>query len=191
MGGRIDWSKVHLFWGDERCVPPSSPESNFRLVNESLLKQIAIPGGNVHRIRAERPPADAAHEYEGEIRGALALEGDQLPRFAIVLLGLGTDGHTASLFPATAGLTERGRLVTEVFVPQYEAWRITMTLPVINNAGHILFLVSGEGKAEILRKVIGEESSELPAQQVAPRSGLVEWYVDMDAASLLTKGIPQ
>jgi len=184
--GRIDWANVHLFWGDERSVPPDHPESNFRMVKQSLLTCPDIPPGNVHRIRAERPPAEAAAAYEEEIREVYRLGRDELPKFSIFLLGLGQDGHTASLFAGTSALQERRKLVTEVYAASLAAWRITMTLPVINNAGIILFLVSGSEKAGILRSVLEGVPPRYPAQMIEPAGGQLLWFADAEATSQLS-----
>jgi 6-phosphogluconolactonase len=182
---RVDWSKVHLFWGDERCVPPTSTESNYRLVKESLLARVTIPEKNVHRIMAEMPPRDAALRYEQAIEDFFGLSEDEFPKFDIVLLGLGEDGHTASLFPQSPILSERSRLAVEIFVGKLAQYRITITLPVINNARDVLFLVSGARKAGIMREVFQSDMTRYPAQLVDPVSGHVYWLVDRDAASHL------
>lgn len=182
---RILWKNVHVFWGDERCVSPESSESNYRMANEALLMHIAIPQQNVHRIKAEQSPSTAAKEYEAEIRRVFDLVDAALPRFDIVLLGLGDDGHTASLFPGTSVLNEQRKLVVDTYVEKLKAYRITLTLPVINNASHILFLVSGKGKATILRDVLKGDNLLLPAQHVRPSAGELLWLVDQDAASEL------
>lgn len=178
----VPWSLVHLFWGDERCVPPTMPESNYRMAKESLLKAIDIPERNIHRIRGEAPPQDAALAYEREIRSALGLRPDGWPHFTLVLLGLGTDGHTASLFPGTRALQERKRIVTEVYVESLNSSRITLTLPALNHAEEIVFLVSGKLKAPIFRKIRTSDTPEYPAQLVQPISGRVHWYVDREVS---------
>jgi 6-phosphogluconolactonase len=174
-----------VFWGDERCVLPESSESNYRMANEALLTRIPISPQNVHRIKAEQSPSKAAEEYEAEIQRTFELVDVALPRFDIVLLGLGDDGHTASVFPGTSALNEQERLVVDVYVEKFKAHRITLTLPVINNASHVLFLVSGRGKAAILRDVLQGHSLLLPAQHVRPSAGELHWLVDQDAASQL------
>ncbi len=183
---RIEWSKVHLFWGDERCVPPGHPESNFRMANESLVRNIKIPATNVHRIPAERPPQEAARVYQSEIRKVLLLRGQELPRFSLVLLGLGEDGHTASLYPRTQALQERLRLVTEVYVDAVHSSRVTMTLPAINNARQVLFLVTGKQKAAVLHAIATTDVPAYPANLIRPTSGTLLWMLDADAASQLT-----
>jgi 6-phosphogluconolactonase len=181
----IPWESVHVFWGDERCVPPESLESNYRMASEALLGHITIPPQNVHRIRAEQSPSSAAEDYEKEIRRTFELVDVPLPRFDIILLGLGDDGHTASLFPGTSALNERRKLVADTYVEKLRAHRITLTLPVINNASHILFLVSGKGKAKTLHDVLQGDRLLFPAQYVRPSAGELLWMVDQDAASQL------
>jgi len=184
--GRVDWPKLHLFWGDERAVPPNAPDSNYRMANESMIRKIPIPAGNVHRIPSERPPQEAALLYQAEIRKAFQLRDRQLPRFTLVLLGLGEDGHIASLFPNSAALQDRARLVTENYVESIHASRITLTMPVINNALSIVVIVSGKPKAGILRAVVDTDVPEYPANMVRPIAGTVTWMVDADAASLIS-----
>jgi len=183
--GRIDWKKVHLFWGDERCVGPTMPESNFRMVNESLLRHIALPPQNVHRIRGELKPQDAARECEKDIRRFFGLKEGEFPRFTIVLLGMGEDGHTASLFPGTRVLGEKQRIASDVYVEALAASRVTLTVPALNNAATVVFLVSGRTKAEILKNVLDDSEARYPAQLINPASGRLFWLVDRDAASHL------
>lgn len=183
FSSQIEWAKVHIFWGDERCVPPHAPDSNYRMANDVLIRKISIPMTNVHRIPAERPPQEAAQMYQHEIKSLFQLREKELPRFTVVLLGLGTDGHTASLFPNTSALQERTKFVTEVFVESLKAPRITMTLPVINNAQNIIILVSGKGKAGILSAVIDVDVPQFPVNMIDPTSGSLSWMVDRDAAS--------
>jgi 6-phosphogluconolactonase len=140
---RVPWAQVHLFWGDERCVPPEHSASNYRMAREALLDRISIPEENIHRIRGELHPAQAAALYEAEIENDLGTDR----AFDLVLLGMGTDGHTASLFPGSKALEERERKAIPVFAEHLGSWRVTMTLPVLNRARHVLFLVSGASKA--------------------------------------------
>jgi len=184
---RIGWEKVHLFWGDERCVGPTMPESNYRMANEALIRQIAIPSANVHRIRGEAQPAAAARDYETEIRRFFGLKEGDFPRFTLVLLGLGEDGHTASLFPGTSVLHEQRKIVSEVDVASIAASRITLSLPAINNSSTVLLLVAGRSKAGILREVFDGTEERFPAQRIDPTSGQLFWLVDRDAASQLEK----
>lgn len=188
---QIPWEKVHLFWGDERCVPPSDPESNFRMVDEALLQRVTIPPQNVHRVKAENDPAAAAQEYEEELRQTFGLNAGTMPAFDVVMLGLGDDGHTASLFPGTPALDERRKLVADVYVERLRTHRITLTFPVLNNAHHIVVLVSGKSKAGILAEVVRGNLASYPAQRIQPVAGELRWLVDRDAASQLEPVIHQ
>jgi 6-phosphogluconolactonase len=184
---QLQWERVHLFWGDERCVPPHAPESNYRLVKESLLRGITLPARNVHRMKGEAPPGDAARAYEAEMKTVFALAQGELPEFDLLLLGLGEDGHTASLFPGSTALDEVERLVLDVPAPGRISRRITLTISVINKASRILIFVSGKNKAVILKEVCENEGQQYPVQRVRPSSGDLEWLVDQDAASLLSR----
>lgn len=176
----IDWAHVDIFWGDERCVPPDHRDSNYRMVREALLDPAEIPASSIHRIHGEHPPSDAARAYEEEIGRILGREG----RFDLILLGLGSDGHTASLFSGTSAVSERARSVVPVWVEEVDAWRITITLSVINSARDVIFLVSGSGKADAIHRVLKGE--ELPAARVDLRRGTLTWLLDADAA----EGLP-
>lgn len=185
---QIPWENVHFFWGDERHVPPDHNQSNYRMTNETMLSKLAIPCENIHRIRSEISDAGQAAElYEKDISGFFQLEAGQLPRFDCVLLGMGSDGHTASLFPQTAALDERERLVVANRVEKFQTHRITMTLPVLNNAESIIFLVSGGNKAETLKTVLQgkKRSQQFPAQMIAPVHGKLLWIIDRAAAKEL------
>ena len=182
---RLPWLGVHFFWSDERHVPPDHPESNFRMAREAMLDHVPAPPGNVHRIRAEEPDAErAALLYEEELRSFFALSPGEWPRFDLVLLGLGKDGHTASLFPGSAAVRERERLVVAPWVEALQAFRITLTPPVLSHARRALFMVSGAEKAAALRGVLeGERDPDCyPAQAV---EGNRLWLVDRAAAHLL------
>ncbi len=183
---RIDWSRLHLFWGDERCVPPDHPESNFGMVYESLLSGVKIPSENVHRMAGEKEPKIAAAEYEAELRKFFNPTG--LPGFDLILLGLGEDGHTASLFPGSAAVEEKKRWVATVYVETLKAHRLTFTLPVINAAAQVTFLVTGESKRAIVKQLLGREadSSNLPAARVSPANGKLTWLITKDAAGALS-----
>lgn len=176
----ISWAHVHLYWGDERTVPPEHVDSNYRMARENLINHIDIPETNIHRMRGECDPAQAAAEYEATLR---KIWGDAPPQFDLLLLGLGEDGHTASLFPGTAAVAEQERWVVAVFVPRLQTWRITLTLPVINNAREVVFVVSGSQKAAILRRLAQLEhpSMDVPASLVRPKSGRLTWLVDAAA----------
>jgi 6-phosphogluconolactonase len=180
---QIPWAKIHFFWGDERCVPPEYPDSNYRMAFESLLSKVPVPKENTHRIEAELEPEIAAAKYEREIREFFRLTGKDLPRFDLILLGLGADGHTASLFPGNQALEETGRLVVATYVDELKTYRITLTLPVLNHAANICFLVAGENKAAVLRDV-RQRSKDLPARRIAPVDGRVVWFLDEAVASL-------
>ncbi len=186
--GRVPWDRMHFFWGDERHVPPHHPDSNYRMALDTLLSKVPVPAQHVHRIRAENPDAGkAAEDYEQALCEFFQLEGGEWPRFDLVLLGMGPDGHTASLFPGTAVLDERKRLVAASWVEHLNATRITLTPPVLNNAACVIFLISGQEKAETLRAVLhGEaEPGRLPAQLIRPGRGRLLWLVDRAAAGLL------
>lgn len=186
----VPWESVHVFWGDERCVLPDHPESNFRMANESLLSRIKIPADNVHRILGEKNPQDAARHYDEELWRTFLVDGLELPKFDVMLLGLGDDGHTASLFPGTPATEEQRRLAIAVRLKGQETARITLTFPVINNSRHVLFLVSGKGKSSILAEVLQGSGTILPAQLVSPVDGELRWLVDQDAASQI-QPVPQ
>jgi len=185
---RVPWEKTHFFWGDERHVPPDHPDSNYRMSHEAMLSKVPIPAANIHRIKSEYVDAkQAAQEYEQALRTFFQLPVGQSPRFDLVFLGLGPDAHTASLFPGTQALHEPQRLVVANWVGKFDADRITMTAPVLNNAALIVFLVSGEEKTLPLKAVLRGryEPSQLPAQLIQPRQGRLLWLVDQAAAHLL------
>ena len=182
----LPWHAVHFFWGDERHVPPDHPESNFRMAREAMLDAVAVPPENIHRIAAEEPDAArAAVLYEAALRSFFALAAGEWPRFDLVLLGLGEDGHTASLFPGSAAVREHERLVVAPWVEAQQAFRITLTPPVLSHARRALFLVSGGEKAAVLRAVLEgpREPDRYPAQVV---EGNRSWMVDRAAARLLS-----
>jgi len=181
----VPWDQIHFFFSDERHVPPGSPDSNYRMANESLFSQAPIPKLNIYRIPAEIPDADnAAQSYEQTLRKFFQLEDDELPRFDLILLGMGPDGHTASLFPGTAALHEDGRIVTANWVEKYKTWRITFTYPAINHAAAVLFMATGAEKQEALLQVLqGKPDPETyPAQGIKPTNGSLIWLVDQAAA---------
>ncbi len=183
----IDWATVHFFWGDERTVSPTDPESNFLMASEALLRKLALPERNIHRIEAERPPAAAAERYENELRTFFGLGETEIPRFDVTLLGLGEDGHTASLFPGTTILDETRRLVADVYVEKLKTHRISMTYPIFNNSRVIMFLVSGSGKATVLHDVLEGKPGCYPAQFIEPADGTLYWLIDQQAASCLSE----
>ncbi len=181
---QVEWSRMHFFWSDERHVPPDHPESNYRMANEALLMHVPVSADKIHRIRGENADAgDAAREYEQTI---VKVTGEGLPRLDLIFLGLGTDGHTASIFPRSEVLHETKRLVAAPYVEKFKSYRITMTLPLLNNGAAIVFLVSGAEKAEIVKAVL-EGENEYPAQAVNPSQGELIWMLDKDAASKLTR----
>ncbi len=184
----IPWDKIFFFWSDERHVPPDDPESNYRMANEAMLSKVPVPAANIFRVRAEEKNADAAaREYGQTIAKFFALHPGEFPRFDLTLLGLGPDGHTASLFPGSAGLEEQSRLVIANWVEKFKTFRITFTYPVLNHSACVMFLVSGVDKAPILHEVLENPASGLPAQQVCPTDGKLIWLLDQAAASLLTR----
>lgn len=178
---RIPWNNVHLFWGDERCVPPDHPESNFGMVRESLLSKIKIPAENIHRMAGEREPQAAAAAYEKHLQEFFGLESGALPRFDLILLGIGEDGHTASLFTGSDALNETKRLVIAPFVEKLNSYRLTLTLPVLNSGAEVWFLVTGASKADAVKKVL-RGSADLPAAKVQPVNGRLVWCITQDAA---------
>jgi 6-phosphogluconolactonase len=187
---RIPWVSVHLFQVDERCVPPQDLQSNYRMIHGSLLRPVPGAAENFHRMKAEQEDREAASaEYEAEIREILAPVAGRLPRFDLVFLGLGSDGHTASLFPGSAALAERSKWVCPNYVEKLQMHRLTLTYPVLNAASEIVFLISGSGKAEILHKVLEgpRDPGLLPVQGIQAAEGSVSWYLDGAAAHLLRK----
>ena len=184
----VPWEHLHFFWGDERHVPPDHPDSNYRMAHQAMLSRVPVAENRVHRIAGENPDAQrAAEDYEQTLRAYFALPAGVFPRLDLVLLGLGSDGHTASLFPATPALAEGERLVVANPVARLHADRITLTVPVLNHAARVVFVVSGRDKAAALQAVL--EGAHLPerypAQLIAPVSGSLAWIVDRDAAHLL------
>jgi 6-phosphogluconolactonase len=175
----VSWSRINFFWSDERHVPPDHPESNYRMANEALLSHVPVAPENVHRMHGENPDAaEAASEYEQVLRDVTK---QSLPRLDLILLGLGTEGHTASIFPGSEVLHETERLVAAPWVEKFRTYRITMTLPLINNAASVVFLVSGAEKAQIVKEVLQGENK-YPAQAVRPTQGELIWMLDEGAA---------
>jgi 6-phosphogluconolactonase len=187
---QLPWDSIHIFFGDERHVPPDHPDSNFRMASESLLSKVPILQKNVHRIRAELDAEAAAEQYDQELREFFQLIDHDWPRFDLILLGLGDDGHTASLFPGSKALTEMSRRVVANWVEKLQTFRITLTYPVLNHGAEVMFLVSGASKAQILSQVLRLGAKEYPAQNVQPASGRLLWLVDKDAGSLLRFATP-
>lgn len=185
FGNKVDWGRVHVFWGDERCVPPDDPRSNARMIHSKLLDHVPLPSGHVHPIACADAPKDAARSYESLLRSFFG----GAPGFDLVFLGLGTDGHTASLFPGTPAAREKERWVTEIYSEKEGIYRVTLTAPIINQASTLAFIVSGAPKAAVLRDVLtGRPDPErFPALLIKPqcdRSKLY-WLADRDSASLL------
>lgn len=188
VGARIDWSRVLVFFGDERCVPPEHAESNYHMAREALLSKVVIPTSNVHRMYAEIDDARvAAEEYESELVRVFELEPGELPRFDLVLLGLGPDAHTASLFPGSSALDETKKLVAATFVEKLDAWRVTFTARTIAGARSIAFLVAGADKADAVKAVLEgpRDPRRFPAQLVEAPNGELVWLVDRAAAGRL------
>ena len=189
---QIPWDKVRIFFGDERTVGPNHPDSNFRMAAESMLSKLPLKPDQVHRIKGEYTEADkAAREYEQEIRDNFKLNATQVPRLDLVLLGMGNDGHTASLFPGTKALHEAKRIVVSNWVGKLFTNRITLTAPAINNAAQIMFLVAGADKAPALKAVLEgpHEPDQLPSQLIQPQNGKLLWLVDDTAGGILSAGI--
>jgi len=187
----LPWDRMFFFWGDERHVPPTDPDSNYRMADEAMLSKIPVAAGNVFRIAAENPDAAAAAEaYEQTLRKFFALEPEQFPRFDLMLLGMGPDGHTASLFPGTAALEEKSRLVVANWVDKLKASRLSLTLPVLNAAACVVFLVSGTDKAPALHAVLEGDApgDQYPSKLIRPVDGKLIWIIDRAAASQLTSG---
>jgi 6-phosphogluconolactonase len=185
---QMPWARTHYFWGDERTVPPEHPDSNFGAADEVLLSRVPVPAENIHRMSAERsPPERAAAEYETTLRKVFRLSEGGWPRFDLVLLGMGADGHTASLFPGTAALAETRRLAVANWVEKLATYRITLTCPVFNRAACILLLVSGADKAEMLAEILSEKAgpARYPVQLIRPADGELHWYVDRAAGQAL------
>jgi 6-phosphogluconolactonase len=184
---QIPWDKIELFWVDERCVPPDNIESNYRMTSEALLSKVPLPAKRVHRMEGELDPEVAAARYESVIRNAFKLEGAETPTFDLVLLGMGDDGHTASLFPYTEALNEMSRIVVPNHVLQKDTWRITLTWPVINQGREVAFLIEGEAKAQVLHDVfLGPYQPEThPSQIIRPVSGRLTLLLDAAAAAKL------
>ena len=189
---QIPWAEVHLFWGDERCVPQGDSGSNYYLAQETLISRVSVPPGNVHRVHGELGPEKAARAYEQELQNFFCAppcgpHGGLHARFDLVVLGLGEDGHTASLFPDSPVLAETERLVAAANAVYQDrpAQRVTLTLPAINSARQILFLVTGSAKASVVQSIIKGTGERLPAQRIQPATGQLTWLFDAEAALLI------
>ncbi len=180
----VDWQRVQLFWGDERIVPPEHQDSNYRMAKLTLLDHIEIPAENVHRMHGEIPPEKAAAEYDNILNEKFK---ENPPVFDLILLGLGEDGHIASLFPGTDALEEKEKYAVPLFVAKLNTWRITLTLPVLNAAKNVIFIVSGKLKVKIVQRIVNakQPDKELPATMLQPKNGSLEWMLDSEAAALL------
>ena len=188
---QVVWGKVEFFWGDERAVPPDHSDSNYRMAHEALLGRIDIADTQVHRMPAERKDReDAAWDYQVEIARVFGVDPNgEPPRLDLVLLGMGADGHTASLFPYTEGLKEETRWVVSNYAPNLDSYRLTMTPPILNRTAHVIFLVVGADKAKTLAQVLegSIDTNRLPAQLIKPEEGELTWLIDEPAASALSE----
>lgn len=205
---RISWTKVQIFFGDERCVPPDDEESNYRMANEALLSKIGIPAENVHRFQTEsyskqdfiehtdgggfgrfqaetKAVAEIAAKMNRQITNVFNLEPHEFPRFDLIFLGMGADGHTASLFPGTEALGETEKIVTENYVEKFDSFRLTFTFPTINNARNVIFLIAGEDKARVLKEVLENKEIKYPSQRINPSDGYLSFLLDEKAAQNL------
>jgi 6-phosphogluconolactonase len=183
----LPWDKIFIFFGDERHVPPDHPDSNYRMANEALLSRVPLPAGNIFRVRTELTADAAADDYDRRLREFFKLATGAWPRFDLILLGIGEDGHTASLFPGSPALKEQSRFAVANWVEKVQSYRITFTFPVLNHAAEDLFLVSGESKSPILQEIFRSSPREAmyPSQTVRPQDGRLLWIVDKAAAHLL------
>ena len=189
QSGDVDWSRVHVFWGDERTVPPDDDESNYRMAREALLDHVPVPPEQIHRIQAENRPDEAAASYEQVLREVFGLAVGEPPDFGLMLLGIGADGHTASLFPGTRALEETDRLVVANVVPQLNTTRITVTVPVITEAANVLVLVAGADKVDAVRRALQApyDPTQTPSQVLRTAAGRVTWLLDEAAAAGLDR----
>src|SRR5271168_3267553 len=182
----IPWDKIAFFWGDERHVPPDNPDSNYRMANETMLSKVPVRKEDIFRIPAEGGDANAvAKSYEETIQNSFTLKTGEFPRFDLILLGMGPDGHTASLFPGTGALRETQRIFVANWVEKMNAFRFTLTYPAINHAAEVAFLIGGPDKAATLKQVLEDKFAGLPAQTIQPQNGKLLWFVDQAAASQL------
>ena len=180
IGRDLPWESIRITFGDERCVPPDDSQSNFRMAREALFIPAAIPEKSIMRMRGEIDPQIAAQEYENQLDLLAAQRGEDIYRHDLILLGLGDDGHTASLFPGTAGLEERERRVIANFVPKFSSWRLTFTFPLINHARQVCFLVNATKSAELIERVL-QGDPQLPASRVEPTAGEMTWILGLSS----------
>jgi len=185
----IPWTGIHVFWVDDRCVPETSPDSNVGAAREDFLSHIPIPPSQIHPMPVEALPEDGARQYEQELREFFVSDKNGFPAFDLVFLGIGQDGHAASLFPGHGALDERKRWIVAVKGGNPNVSRLTMTLPVLNSAREIVFLVSGKGKAAVTKAILEKRSPILPAQRIQPATGRLIWLIDGEASSLLSKNV--
>ena len=181
----IPWGETHVFWVDDRCVPGNSPDSSYGAAKKDFLDQVHIPLNHTHNMPTEVPPEDGALIYEKELKKFFRLKANKYPIFDLIFLGIGTDGHTASLFPGHEALDEKKKLVVSVKGGNPFVNRLTMTIPVLNNARRVLFLVTGKDKSNIIKSVFEQRLKKLPAQMIQPFNGELTWLMDREAASLL------
>ena len=183
----INWDRIHFYWGDERCVPPDHPESNFGMTKKALLDKIDIPIKNIHRIQGESDPESEILRYSHEIKTTVSTKDQSLPQFDWIILGLGADGHTASLFPKMISSLVDEQICTIATHPQSGQKRISLTLSILNNAKRVTFLVTGKSKTEVVTSILMNKSDNLrfPAALVSPHSGKLDWYLDQEAGRLL------
>jgi 6-phosphogluconolactonase len=184
----VDWKEVQFFWGDERCVPPDDPASNFGMANRTMLSRLDLRPEQIHRIRGEDPPEQAAREYEEDLRASFGIGEGEFPRFNLILVGMGDNAHVESLFPGSPALHERERLAVAVEVDAPQRHRVTITPPVLNNSARVMFLVQGAGKAAAVKNALEgpRDTDRYPAQIIDPPHGEVIWLLDRAAASLLS-----
>jgi 6-phosphogluconolactonase len=182
----IPWQKSHIFWVDERCVPQDSPESNYGTAKRDFIDEVPIPQTNVHWITCEPSHQVSAKEYQKTLKDFFSFENARIPRFDLIYLGMGEDGHIASLFPGQKSLYEKEKLVVAVKGGNPNVNRITMTLPLLNQARHIVFMITGEEKASTVQRVLEDSKIQLPAQKIRPLDDQVTWLMDRGAAALLT-----
>lgn len=189
---QMAWNHLRIFWGDERQVPPDHQDSNFRMAQKALLSHVPIPSQQVFRIEGELPPDEAAMRYETVLREQFGVMNGDVPRFDLILLGMGADGHTASLFPGTTAVEESDKLVAVAWVEKFQTHRVTMTPPVLNAAKEVIFLISGRDKASALQSVLegSRDPARYPAQVVQPTDGHVLWLIDSEAARDLSGTTP-
>jgi 6-phosphogluconolactonase len=184
---KLNWNFLHIYWGDERCVPPEDPESNFGNIWNTILKKINIPVENIHRIHGENVPDLESKRYTDVLKKYLPYI-NRYPQFDLTLLGMGDDGHTASIFPGSIEFINSNKICYNTYHPQSRQKRITLSLKVLNNSKKVLFIVTGESKAEILSQIINRKAGyqKLPSSYINPQSGCLKWFIDINASSKLT-----